>query len=175
MLFGRHINKYYLRYSPMLLLGLAALIIVDYFQLLIPEIYRSVINGISTGSVTVDSVVYEFNIEFLLDKICLPLILVIVALVVGRFAWRICFFGSAIRVETDLRRRMFDHCKDLSQSYYQVNKVGGMMSLFTNDLRTVEECFGSGILMLFGWDLNDAGQIASSNSSSLRSSSSVRK
>ena len=148
MLFGRHINKYYLRYSPMLLLGLAALIIVDYFQLLIPEIYRSVINGISTGSVTVDSVVYEFNIEFLLDKICLPLILVIVALVVGRFAWRICFFGSAIRVETDLRRRMFDHCKDLSQSYYQVNKVGGMMSLFTNDLRTVEECFGSGILSL---------------------------
>ena len=149
MLFGKHINKYYVRYSPMLLLGLLALIIVDYFQLLIPEIYRSVINGISAGTVTVDSVVYEFNIDFLLSKICLPLIFVIVALVVGRFAWRICFFGSAIKVETDLRKRMFDRCKDLSQSYYQVNKVGNLMSLFTNDLRTVEECFGSGILSLF--------------------------
>lgn len=149
MLFGKHINKYYIRYSPMLLLGLVSLIIVDYFQLLIPELYRSLINGISTGTVTVDSTVYEFNIDFLLNKICLPLIFVIVALVVGRFAWRICFFGSAIRVETDLRHRMFDHCKDLSQSYYQVNKVGSMMSLFTNDLRTVEECFGSGVLSFF--------------------------
>jgi len=149
MLFGKHINKYYLRYAPMLILGLVALIVVDYFQLLIPEIYRSVINGINDGYVVVDGVTHEFNIEFLLDKVCLPMIFVIVALVVGRFAWRICFFGSAIKVETDLRGRMFDHCKDLSQSYYQVNKVGNLMSLFTNDLRTVEECFGSGVLSFF--------------------------
>ncbi len=149
MLFGKHINRYYLRYAPMLILGLVALIVVDYFQLLIPEIYKSVINGINDGFVVVDGVTHEFNIEFLLDKVCLPMIFVIVALVVGRFAWRICFFGSAIKVETNLRGRMFDHCKDLSQSYYQVNKVGNMMSLFTNDLRTVEECFGSGVLSFF--------------------------
>ena len=41
---------------------------------------------------------------------------------------------------------MFDHCKDLSQSYYQVNKVGDLMSLFTNDLDTVQDCYGNGIL-----------------------------
>ena len=57
-------------------------------------------------------------------------------------------FGTAIKVETDLRERMFDHCKDLSQQYYQVNKVGNMMSLFTNDLSTINECFGDGTLML---------------------------
>ncbi|MBO5312776.1 MAG: ABC transporter ATP-binding protein [Clostridia bacterium] len=146
MLFGKHINKYYLRYAPVLLLGLASLILVDYFQLLVPELYRSVINGINEGFVTLDGVDYIFNMDFVLDKICLPMIFVIVALVIGRFAWRVCFFGSAIRVETDLRYRMFDHCKDLSQSYYQVNKVGNLMSLFTNDLKTVQECFGSGIL-----------------------------
>ena len=149
MLFGKHINRYYLRYAPMLLLGLVALIVVDYFQLLIPEIYRSVINGINDGYVTIDNVVYTFDIDFLLNKVCLPMIFVVVALVIGRFAWRICFFGSAIKVETDLRCRMFDRCKDLSQSYYQVNKVGNLMSLFTNDLKTIEECFGSGVLSLF--------------------------
>ncbi|MBQ7225961.1 MAG: ABC transporter ATP-binding protein [Clostridia bacterium] len=148
MLFGKHINKYYLRFAPMLILGLVALIVVDYFQLLIPEIYRSVINGISDGYVISDGVRYDFNLEFLLDKICLPMIFVIVFMVVGRFVWRVCFFGSAIKVETDLRCRMFDRCKDLSQSYYQVNKVGNLMSLFTNDLKTIEECFGSGILSL---------------------------
>ena len=149
MLFGKHINKYYLRFAPILLLGLASLILVDYFQLLIPEIYKSVINGINDGFVVIDDVTYKFDISFLLDKVCLPMIFVILALVVGRFIWRICFFGSAIKVETDLRCRMFDHCKDLSQEYYQVNKVGNLMSLFTNDLRTVQECFGSGVLSFF--------------------------
>ena len=44
---------------------------------------------------------------------------------------------------------MFDRAKDLSQQYYQVNKVGNMMSYFTNDLDTVQECFGWGIMMFF--------------------------
>jgi ATP-binding cassette subfamily B protein len=42
---------------------------------------------------------------------------------------------------------MFDRCKDLSQQYYQVNKVGNLMSLFTNDLETIQECFGWGVMM----------------------------
>ena len=148
MLFGKHINKYYLRHLPVLLLGIFSLVMVDYFQLLIPELYRLVVNGISDGFVVHGGVLCEFNMEFVLDKICLPMIFVIVALVVGRFLWRMCFFGSAIRVETDLRCRMFDHAKDLSQSYYHRNKVGNLMSLFTNDLQTVRECFGDGILSL---------------------------
>ncbi|MBR4308229.1 MAG: ABC transporter ATP-binding protein, partial [Oscillospiraceae bacterium] len=40
-----------------------------------------------------------------------------------------------------------DRCKDLSQQYYQTNKVGNLMSLFTNDLETIQECFGWGIMM----------------------------
>ena len=73
---------------------------------------------------------------------------IILAMVFGRFLWRICFFGAAVKTTTDLRSRMFDHCKDLSQQYYQVNKVGNLMSLFTNDLETVHESFAWGILML---------------------------
>ena len=149
MVFGKHINKYYLKYSPILFIGILALLAVDYFQLEIPELYRIVINGINNGNVMIDGVLYEFNMELLLDKICLPLIFVIIAMVIGRFAWRICFFGSGIKVETALRRKMFDHCKELPQQYYQVNKVGTMMSLFTNDIETVQDCFGSGILMFF--------------------------
>ena len=148
MLFGKHINRYYIRHLPALLLGTLALILVDYVQLLVPEFYRMVINGMNNGSVEVDGTLLPFDMTFLLDRICLPLIGIIVCMVIGRFLWRICFFGSGIKVETDLRGRMFDHCKDLSQEYYQVNKVGTLMSLFTNDLETVQDCFGSGILML---------------------------
>ena len=147
MLFGKHINRYYLKYAPMLFFGVLALIVVDYMQLLVPELYKMVINGINEGAVEVDGILHTFDMDFLLDKICLPMVFIILSMVVGRFLWRICFFGAGIKVETDLRGRMFDHCKDLSQQYYQVNKVGDLMSLFTNDLETVQDCFGSGILM----------------------------
>lgn len=146
MLFGKHINKYYLKHLPMLLLGLIALIVVDYFQLLIPELYSMVINGINDGYVVIDNVPHQFNMDFLLDRICLPLIFVIIFLVIGRFVWRICFFGSAIKAEADLRGKMFDKCKDLPQSFYHKNKVGNLMSLFTNDLETIHECLSMGVL-----------------------------
>lgn len=149
MVFGKHINRYYIRYMPVLLLGLAALVAVDYFQLRIPELYKFVINGMNGTPVAVGGREVPFDMDFLLDEICRPMIVIIVAMVVGRFLWRVCFFGSAIRMETDLRRRMFDNSRLLSQQYYQVNKVGNMMSLFTNDLETVQDCFGSGILMFF--------------------------
>lgn len=148
MIFGKHINRYYAKYAPSLLLGLVALILVDYLQLIVPELYRTVINGMNQGFIVGDGGVSEvFDIDFLLDKVCLPLIGIIIGIVLGRFMWRICFFGSGIKVETDLRARMFDHCKELSQQYYQVNKVGNLMSLFTNDLETVQNCFSNGILM----------------------------
>jgi ATP-binding cassette subfamily B protein len=116
-------------------------------QLVIPELYRMVINGVNEGFVTVDGIKVAFDMEFLLDEICRPLLFVIVAMIFGRFLWRICFFGSGIRIETDLRSRMFDRCRELGQDYYQHNKVGNLMSLFTNDLETVQDCFGMGIMM----------------------------
>ncbi|MBQ8622027.1 MAG: ABC transporter ATP-binding protein [Oscillospiraceae bacterium] len=149
MIFGKHINRYYLRYGPMLVLGLIALVAVDYLQLEIPKLYRMVINGMDTGMVDLDGVMMAFDMDFLLDHICMPMVGVIIALVFGRFLWRVCFFGSAVKLEADLRNRMFDHAKDLSREYYQVNKVGDLMSLFTNDLDTVQECFGWGVMMFF--------------------------
>ncbi len=148
MIFGKYINRYYLKYAPSLLLGIIALVVVDYFQLIIPELYRMVVNGINTGSVAYNGAEIAFNMDFLLDRICLPMLGIILAMVIGRFLWRVCFFGAGIKVETDLRGRMFDHCKDLSQQYYHENKVGNLMSLFTNDLETVQDCFGWGIMML---------------------------
>ena len=47
MIFGKHINRYYIKYLPALLLGVAALLLVDYFQLEIPELYNKVISGIN--------------------------------------------------------------------------------------------------------------------------------
>ncbi|MBP5231020.1 MAG: ABC transporter ATP-binding protein, partial [Clostridia bacterium] len=142
MVFGKNVNRYYLKYAPMLLLGIAALFLVDFMQLKSPEIYSSVINALN-GEIP------GFDMDYLLMEVCLPLLVIVLTLVFGRFLWRICFFGTAIRIESDIRSRMFDHCKDLSLQYYQVNKVGNLMSLFTNDLETIQDCFGGGILQFF--------------------------
>ena len=149
MIFGKYINRYYLKNAPVLLLGLAALLTVDYIQLLIPRLYRLVINGVNLGQVVVDGQTVAFGKEVLFQHICLPMIYIIILMVLGRFLWRVCFFGSAVRVTADLRERMFDHSRQLSQQYYQVNKVGNLMSLYTNDLDTIQEFFGDGVLMFF--------------------------
>ena len=149
MIFGKYINRYYLRSAPVLLLGLLALLTVDYIQLMIPELYRLVINGVNLGKVVIDGQTLAFTKEVLFQHICLPMIWIVLLMVVGRFLWRVCFFGSAVRVTADLRERMFDHSRQLSQQYYQVNKVGNLMSLYTTDLDTIQECFGDGILMFF--------------------------
>ena len=148
MIFGKHINKYYLKYSYMIIGGVLALLLVDFMQLKVPELYRMVLEGMQYGEVNVSGVgVLLFNMDFVLDHICRPLLFIILSLVFGRFLWRICLFGAGIRLSTDMRSEMFNHAKGLSQQYYQKHKVGDMMSLFTNDLETVQECFGDGILM----------------------------
>lgn len=149
MIFGKYINRFYLKYAPHLLLGLFALWAVDYLQLTIPELYQMVINGMNQGYVMVDGVQQTFDMAFLLDKICMPMVGVAVAIVFGRFLWRVSIFGAAIRVENNLRDEMFDHAKNLSREYYQQNKVGNLMSLFTNDLDTVQECYGWGFMQFF--------------------------
>ena len=142
MIFGKHINRYYLRFAPLIALGLVALIVVDYLQLVIPSLYQMVINGINTGFV--DGV--PFDVDFLVDRICMPMVGIILLIVLGRFLWRVCFFSAGIKAEADLRNRMFDHCKDLSQEFYHQNNVGNLMSYYTNDLDTFQECYSWGIM-----------------------------
>ena len=54
----------------MLLLGLLALLMVDYIQLLIPQFYRLVINGVNLGQVVVNGQTLPFTKEVLLQYIC---------------------------------------------------------------------------------------------------------
>ena len=166
MIFGKHINAYYRKYALYLLTGLLALFAVDYLQLLIPGIYRTVINGMNQGYILEDGVKVAFDMDYLLGKeqraaskrayyACITQVDYALGRIFGclrendlfKNPWVI--FGAAIKVETDLRDKMFRHAETLSREYYQVNKVGTLMSLFTNDLDTVQECYGWGFMQFF--------------------------
>ena len=51
MLFGKHINKYYLKYFWYFFFGIAFLILVDYVQLLVPETIGNLSTAIEDGEI----------------------------------------------------------------------------------------------------------------------------
>ncbi len=139
MLLGRHINKFYLKYLWLYLIGVAGLIAVDWFQLLIPE-YLGKIVDLFQGT-QIDTAA--------LSEIVLGVVFVAFVLFLGRIAWRLSIFAASQRTEAGLRRKMFAKSERLPLSYYAKNKVGTVMAWFTTDLETIEEFLGWGTIMLF--------------------------
>ena len=135
MLTGKYINKYYVKYAIPFIIGVLALVAVDYFQLLIPEYLRDIVNSIGTDAIDVPKMAFE-------------LVLIGVIMCVGRILWRLALLTTSKKIETDLRRKMFEKSERLSQKFYHENKVGTVMAWYTNDLETIEEYFGWGSIML---------------------------
>ena len=141
MLFGKHVNKYYLKYFWYFFFGIISLIVVDYVQLLIPDVIAELVSGFSKGAITSLS-----DIKFI--EAIGAILFVAITMFVGRFAWRQCILGEAIRIQADIRKEMFIKTESLTQRYYKQNKTGAILAYFSNDLETIEEVFGFGIVQL---------------------------
>lgn len=148
MVFGKRLNKYYLKFAPLFLIGIIVLLVIDYVQLEIPKIYRMLLLAVNTGYIDKEMTT-PFTTDVLLEKICMPMLLVIAIMLVGRFLWRVCFFNAGVKTAENLRREMFDHAKELSANFYSKSKVGNLMSLFTNDVDVIDESVGWGVMMFF--------------------------
>lgn len=142
MLFGKYVNKFYKKYFLFFLFGIIALLAVDWFQLEIPKICGEIIDGVQNGTL------FETEGVHILCRHMLYLGIIAIIMFSGRFLWRYCIFGVAARIEGDLREDMFMHSLSLSHQFYKENKVGGLMALFTNDLQTIRQAFGSGTVFL---------------------------
>jgi len=138
MLFGKNINKYYIKYAVYIIIGIIALIFVDVYQLKMPEILGGLVSNIKNKTLTIELVTQYIK----------EMILIVTVMFLGRFAWRICIFGNGVRIQADIRAELFKKSELLSQVYYQENKVGSIMALYTNDLFTIRQVFGSGMIML---------------------------
>ena len=141
MLFGKHINKYYLKYFWYFFFGIAFLILVDYVQLLVPETIGNLSTAIEDGEI-------KSIKDPLLIKSLFTIFGVACCMFVGRFAWRRCILGESVRIQADLRQEMFSKTEVLSQRFYKENKTGAILAYFSNDLETIEEVFGFGIVQI---------------------------
>ena len=137
MLFGKYINKYYLKYAIFFIIGIAALIAVDWIQLYIPEFLGEVVDILQNGG--------DKNRIFTLG---LYVLLVAGGMFLGRFLWRITLFNASFRIESEMRHEMFLKAEALPRQYFHETKVGSIMSWFTNDLETITEYFSWGTIMM---------------------------
>ncbi len=140
MLFGRHMSKYYLKYILFYLIGIVGLVLVDYYQLKIPEYLGDIVTAVEgSNDITVAAI----------SVIIYGLVKVGIIMCLGRMLWRFALFNASGRIEASLRKEMFLKSERLSQRYYHENKVGSVMAWFTTDLETIEEFIGWGFVMLF--------------------------
>lgn len=139
MIFLKHFRHYYIKYGLAFLFGVAILVVIDWYQLEIPRIVKIIIDGVDTGAIS--------HLSQVLEPL-LTVALIVGGITIGRFLWRILLFGTGRKIETDIRQEMFTHATKLDQNFYSQQKIGGLMSYFINDLGTVRELFGFGLLML---------------------------
>lgn len=141
MVIGKHFTKYYFKYWFFFLVGALSLVVVDYAQLYIPEYVGTIVDGMKEGAATPLT-------KQLLLSIIKNLCIIAVIVFTGRILWRVCIFGNGTKIEADIRDEMFLHMEKLSSTFYQQNKTGALMALYTNDLSTIRQAFAGGTLML---------------------------
>lgn len=144
MIFGKAINKYYIKNLHWFLIGIAALIAIDYVQLEIPRIISEIVGGLTPD---VDTNMINYDVATLVSQL-MEIVVFVGYMLVGRFLWRICIFGASRRFDYGIRNDMFEHSEKLSNKFYSENKTGGLMAHFTNDVETVRRAVGPGMIML---------------------------
>ncbi|MCQ2428093.1 MAG: ABC transporter ATP-binding protein/permease [Clostridia bacterium] len=140
MLLGKHINKFYLKYWYLFVLGIIALVTVDYVQTYEPVFLGNIVDALSVKDAPV-------NVSLIIRYSYL-LLAVAVVMAVGRMVWRFTLFSASTRIQAGIRRDMFLKAERLSQNYYHTTKVGSIMSWFTTDLDTIEEYMGFGTVQI---------------------------
>ncbi len=139
MLLGKNINKYYAKYWYFFILGVIALVAVDYVQLFQPEYLGRIVDHLGEdGPVDVS----------LVGELCLRLLVIAAVMFAGRMLWRFTLFNASQRIEAGIRREMFLKSERLSQTYYHSTNTGSIMSWFTTDLETIEEYTGFGTVQI---------------------------
>lgn len=134
-LFIHYVSKHKLAYG----LGLLVLLLVDYFNLYLPQITGEITDGVAS---------FRLDLGGILN-LCLQMVIISLGLSLGRFLWRYFIFGTSRKIERELRDDMFAKLETLSQSYFNSHKTGDLMTNFTNDLEAMRVGIGPAIISAF--------------------------
>ncbi|MGL4361797.1 MAG: ABC transporter ATP-binding protein [Cellulosilyticaceae bacterium] len=132
--------KYYLnKYKWAYVTGIVILLLVDYFQMFVPRIIGVITDGIRDGQMQMSNI-----IQLVFIMMC-----IIVFLGIGRIGWRMSIIGTSRKVETAVRKTLFEKWTTLDLAYFNMNKTGNLMAYATNDLSAIRIMMGSGVIIVF--------------------------
>ena len=121
-----------------ILIGLAALLVVDVLQLFIPRVVKFAIDDLTSGDISPHGLLL-YGTEIL-----------ILALGIGgfRYVWRYLLLGASRRMEKALRDRLFFQLQTLSPSYFYRTKIGDLMAHAINDIEAVRMAIAMGLVFV---------------------------
>ena len=134
---SKYARSFFARYKWSYLLGMAILVIIDIAQVQVPIIVGDIIDAIDDKSIT----------EADFTRALLTMLVIALVVLVGRIGWRYCIFGSARKIERDIRNDLFSHLLTLPKSFFHKHKAGEIMAFMTNDIEAIRMVFAVTIMM----------------------------
>lgn len=118
------------------LIGVFSLFVVALVQLIPPKVIGIIIDEIADKNISLQTIFMWIGL----------LIAAAFMQYLFRYIWRTNIWGSAARLERELRRRLFDHFTRMDSLFYQKYRTGDLMAHATNDLNAIQNVAGDGIL-----------------------------
>ncbi|MEO7137713.1 MAG: ABC transporter ATP-binding protein [Gemmatimonadales bacterium] len=131
----RSLLPYLKPYRRVFLVGLALVVISNFFATLGPRFLQHGIDALSDGGGF-----HEVRVAVAL------LLLVAIAGGVARYGMRELLNSGSRRVETDLRDQLYDHLQRMSAEFYDRYSTGDVMARTTNDLLAVRMVAGPALM-----------------------------
>lgn len=121
-------SKYYINHWRLFLVDIICAFLMSGIDLLYPVIVQQML----------DNYFPNRSVGMIIRMLVLLLILYVLRLI---FQYIVHYWGHVvgIRMETDMRKELFNHLQKLSFKFYDNNKVGYLMSRIVNDLNNVSE------------------------------------
>ncbi|WP_398335870.1 ABC transporter ATP-binding protein [Vulcanococcus sp.] len=131
------IGRYLRPHRRTVLLGMAALVVVNLLSVSIPLLVRGVIDDLQDG----------FSVADVLRQ---ALLIISLATVMGavRLWSRMLVFGVGRQVEAELKQRIFDHMLRQEPGWVQTTGSGEVISRATSDVENVRRLLGFAVLSL---------------------------
>jgi ATP-binding cassette subfamily B protein len=135
--FFARLLPYVLRYRLKFSVGLMALTAASIIAVLTPLVIGEAVDGLR-------------------ERISTGRLLLYAGIIIGiqaadsalRFVTRVFVSGSSRRVEYDLRNDVYLHMQSLDQRFFHENQTGDLMARVSNDVTTVREILGPGLMDL---------------------------
>ena len=129
-------------YISWLLVAFVSMIVVAYFELLIPYKIKEVVDGILVGQMN----------EELIKRTAFIILAYIILIFIFSSLFSYILNISGQKIMFNIRKSLFAHIIKLPQSYFDSNDVGRITTRVTNDINALNE-FYTNVLVQFSKDL----------------------